>query len=73
MGKPLTDLDPDGLTERHDDRWTLDKLARAGFERHREGRCQTCHQEITWFRKDAGYQNRWLVLDAYTLEPHGRH
>lgn len=71
MAKRLT---PDQLgDDRIDDRWTLDKLARAGYEYSGERGCRECHEPVAFYKKPStslSGRDVWLVLDPVTLEPH---
>jgi len=61
-------------SDRIDDRWTLDKLARAGYEYSGERPCRECHEPVAFYKKDgASHRDRtqWLALDPATLEVHG--
>lgn len=62
-------LDPDHHT---DDRWTLDKLRRAGYSEEWERDCRTCGDEITMYRRmdGKGGVGEWLLLDSVVLTPH---
>lgn len=62
-------LDPDQST---DERWTLDKLRRAGYDEEWSRTCRTCGDEITMYRKldGRGGSGGWLLLDSTVLSPH---
>lgn len=59
-----SDLD----TERIDDRWTLDKLRRAGYQLEWERSCRSCGDQIEGYRQET--TQRILVLDAAVLSVH---
>lgn len=53
---------------RIDDRWTLDKLRRAGYEEEWTRTCRTCGDEIECYRH--GTTQRLLILNSVLLTPH---
>ena len=55
-------------TDPVDDRWTLTKLYKAGYELEWERPCRTCGDQIEAYRHHDG--KRLLVLDATVLTPH---
>ena len=62
----LDDLDLGG--DRVDDRWTLDKLRRAGYDLEWARTCRTCGDSIESYRHSSG--KKWLLLDEAVLTPH---
>lgn len=52
-------------TDPVDDRWTLDKLRRAGYSWDRA--CRTCGDQIECYRHTTG---RLLIVDEAVLTPH---
>lgn len=70
MAKKLTPADLDATT-RIDDRWTLDKLRRAGYDLEWERTCKTCGDEIECYaRRPANGGRLIIVLNAVVLTPH---
>lgn len=62
----FSDLDLDN--QPIDNRWTLDKLRRAGWELEWERDCRTCGDQIEAYRHERTH--RLLILDAAVLSPH---
>lgn len=61
-------------SDRIDDRWTLDKLARAGYEYSGERPCRECHELVAFYKKASSKpagRDLWLLVDPATLEVHG--
>lgn len=67
---PASALDSDRI----DDRWTLSKLAAAGYEYSGERTCNRgCGEPVAFYKKPAAShkgRDGWLVLDPATLEVH---
>lgn len=60
---------PEDLDDaRIDDRWTLDKLRRAGYALEWERDCRTCGDQIEAYRH--ARTQRLLILDAAVLSAH---
>lgn len=55
-------------TDRIDDRWTLTKLRRAGYEEEWSKTCRSCGDQIEAYRH--GATQRLLILDATVLTHH---
>ncbi len=62
----LEDLDLDPAPK--DDRWTLDKLRRAGYDLEWSRTCRTCGDAIEGYRHGATHQ--MLILDEAVLSLH---
>jgi hypothetical protein len=65
-GKPLDAIDAGD--DRLDDRWTLTKLYKAGYELEWERTCRTCGDAIEAYKNLT--TGRTLILDATVLTPH---
>lgn len=58
---------------RIDNRWTVDKLARAGYAFSGERPCNNCRESVAFYKKRGATdreRDQWLVLVPETLEPH---
>lgn len=62
----LDDLDLGG--DKIDDRWTLDKLRRAGYQLEWERTCRTCGDEIEAYKRVG--KPGLLILNSAVLTPH---
>lgn len=65
----MAKLDDLGLANQPvDDRWTLDKLRRAGWEFEWEKPCRTCGDQIQAYKRVG--EPRLLILDEAVLSVH---
>ena len=57
-----------------DNRWTLSKLAAAGYEFKGDGPCKTCGESVAFYKREqAGdYKGwaKWRIVDPASLEVH---
>lgn len=70
----MSRVDDLGLdNDKIDDRWTVDKLARAGYTFSGERACRECGEPVAFYKKPStslSGRDLWLVVDPATLEPH---
>ena len=69
--RPIDEINDDF---RIDDRWTETKLLAAGYEYRGDGKCKTCGDTVSFYKREKASDYKgsalWKVLEAGSLAEH---